>query len=282
MAPSEKKSITVRGVEIAVTTRDEEDYISLTDMVGGFEGGSSLIEAWLRNKNTIEFLGVWETLNNPNFNSPEFEGIRQQAGLNRFTLSAKAWTQRTGGIGLIAKTGRYGGGTFAHKDIAFEFGTWLSPEFKLYLIKEFQRLKEAEIQSGQLEWNIRRTLAKAHYRIHTDAIKDHLIPAQVSRAQQGYMYASEADLLNQALFGTTAKQWKQDNPGKDGNIRDYATVEQLVVLASLESQNALLIQQKIPQGDRLAMLNTLARQQLQSLIESAAVKRLGGDRDLLN
>lgn len=281
MVTSDKKSITVRGVEIAVTTRDDEDYISLTDMVAGFDGGSSLIEAWLRNKNTIEFLGVWETLNNQNFNSPEFEGIRQQAGLNRFTLSAKAWAQKTGGIGLIAKTGRYGG-TFAHKDIAFEFGTWLSPEFKLYLIKEFQRLKESEIQSGELEWNIRRTLAKAHYRIHTDAIKDHLIPAQVSRAQQGFMYASEADLLNQALFGMTAKEWKQKNPGVEGNVRDYATVEQLVVLASLESQNALLIQQKIPQGQRLAMLNSLARQQLQSLLESAAVKRLGGERDLLN
>lgn len=281
MVTSDKKSITVRGIDIAVTTRDDEDYISLTDMVSGFEGGSSLIEAWLRNKNTVEFLGVWEALNNPNFNSPEFEGIRQQAGLNRFSLSAKTWAQRTGGIGLIARTGRYGGGTFAHKDIAFEFGTWLSPEFKLYLIKEFQRLKEQEIQSGHLEWNIRRTLAKAHYRVHTDAIKDHLIPSQVSRAQQSYVYASEADLLNQALFGMTAREWKQNNPDLDGNIRDYASVEQLVVLASLESQNALLIQQKIPQGDRLAMLNALARQQLQSLIDSAAVKRLGG-KDLLN
>lgn len=280
MATSDK-SLTVQGVEIAITTRDEEDYISLTDMVSRFEGGSSLIEAWLRNKDTVEFLGVWETLNNPNFNSPEFEGIRKQAGLNRFTLSAKAWTQKAGGIGLIAKAGRYGG-TYAHKDIAFEFGSWLSPEFKLYLIKEFQRLKEAEIQSGRLEWNIHRTLVKAQYRVHTDAIRDHLIPAQVSKAQQGFMYASEADVLNQALFGTTAKEWKQKNPKLDGNLRDHATVEQLVVLASLESQNALLIQQGVPQSQRLVMLNDLARRQLQSLIESAAVRRLGGDRGLLN
>jgi hypothetical protein len=274
MTPSDK-SFTVQGVAIAVITRDDEDYISLTDMVSKFEGGSSLIEAWLRNKNTVEFLGVWEVLNNPNFNSPEFEGIRKQAGLNRFTLSTKTWTQRLGGIGLIAKTGRYGG-TYAHKDIAFEFGSWLSPEFKLYLIKEFQRLKEAEIQSGSLEWNIRRTLVKAQYKIHTDAIRDHLIPAQISRAQQSYTYASEADLLNQALFGCTAKTWKQANPEVEGNIRDHATVEQLVVLASLESQNALLIKQEVPQSQRLVMLNELARQQLQSLIKSAAVRRLGG------
>lgn len=281
MATTDKKSITVRGVEIAVTTRDEEDYISLTDMTSGFPGGDQLIKNWLQNKNTIDFLGVWESLNNPDFNLVEFHQIKTEAGLNRFVMSAKKWVDRTNGCGIIAKAGRYGG-TYAHRDIAFEFGSWLSPEFKLYLIKEFQRLKEQEIQSGQLEWNIRRTLAKAHYKLHTDAIKDHLIPREVSRAQQGYVYASEADLLNQALFGMTAREWKQANPELEGNIRDYATVEQLVVLASLESQNALLIQQKIPQGDRLAMLNQLARQQLQSLIESAAVKRLGGTRDLLN
>lgn len=280
MATSDK-SLVVQGVEIAVTTRGEEDYISLTDMVSKFDGGSSLIEAWLRNKDTIEFLGVWETLNNPNFNSPEFEGIRKQAGLNRFSLSVKAWAQKVGGIGVIAKAGRYGG-TFAHRDIAFEFGSWLSPEFKLYLIKEFQRLKEAEIHSGRLEWDIRRTLVKAQYRVHTDAIKEHLIPAQISKAQQGYVYASEADVLNKALFGMTAKEWRSENPDLTGNIREHATVEQLVVLASLESQNALLIQQKVPQGERLVMLNSLARQQLQSLLESAAVRRLGGGKTLLN
>lgn len=274
MATSDK-SMTVQGVEIAVTTRDDEDYISLTDMVSSFDGGSSLIDAWLRSKNTIEFLGVWERLNNRNFNSVEFDRIRLEAGTNRFRLSVRRWTNDVGGVGVIAKAGRYGG-TYAHRDIAFEFGSWLSPEFKLYLIKEFQRLKEAEIQSGQLEWNIRRTLAKAQYRVHTDAIRDHLIPAQVSKAQQGYVYASEADLLNQALFGLTAREWKQQNPDLDGNIRDYASVEQLVVLASLESQNALLIQQKVDQGARLQMLNALARQQLQSLLEVSAVKRLAG------
>lgn len=274
MATSDK-SLTVKGIEIAVTTRGEEDYISLTDMTSAFPGGDQLIKNWLQNKNTIDFLGVWETLNNPEFNLVEFHQIKNEAGLNRFVMSAKRWVDRTRGLGLTAKAGRYGG-TYAHKDIAFEFGSWLSPEFKLYLIKEFQRLKEAEIQSGQLEWNIRRTLAKAQYRVHTDAIRDHLIPAKVSKAQQGYVYASEADLLNQALFGLTAREWKQQNPDLDGNIRDYASVEQLVVLASLESQNALLIQQKVDQGARLQMLNSLARQQLQSLLDVAAVKRLAG------
>jgi hypothetical protein len=267
------KSIIVQDVKIHVATKDEEDYISLTDMVSGFEGGSALIESWLRNKNTIEFLGVWERINNPNFNSPGFEGIREQAGLNRFTISAKKWVQLTGGIGLIAKTGRYGG-TFAHKDIAFEFGSWLSPEFKLYLIKEFQRLKESEIHSGKLEWNIRRSLTKANYRIHTDAIKAHLIPPQITKSQEGFIYASEADMLNVALFGKTSKEWKSSNPDKDGSLRDNATVEQLVVLASLESQNALLIEMKKPQTERLAILNEMARKQMKSLVDNPSVKRL--------
>jgi len=238
---SKNQSIVVQGVEIHLFSHDEADYISLTDMVSGFEGGSTHIDAWLRSKNTIDFIGVWERLNNPNFNSVEFDRIRMEAGTNRFRISAKQWVQKTGGIGLIAKAGRYGG-TFAHKDIAFEFGSWLSPEFKLYLIKEFQRLKEQEIQTGKLEWNIRRSLTKSHYRIHTDAIKEHLIPPQLSKEQAGYIYASEADLLNVALFGKTAKEWRTEYPSKDGNIRDYATVEQLVVLASLESQNALLVE----------------------------------------
>ncbi|AZV94495.1 KilA-N domain-containing protein [Pseudomonas sp. S 311-6] len=275
------KTLQVQGVEISITTKEDQDYISLTDMTSAFQGGDQLIKNWLQNKNTIDFLGVWETLNNQNFNLVEFHQIKTEAGLNRFVMSAKRWVERTGGIGLVARTGRYGG-TFAHKDIAFEFGSWLSPEFKLYLIKEFQRLKDAEIQSGQLEWNIRRTLAKAQYRVHTDAIRDHLIPAQVSKKQQGYVYASEADLLNQALFGMTAKDWTTSNPDLAGNIRDHATVEQLVVLSSLESQNALLIQQGMPQGQRLVLLNQLARQQLQSLIDSASVRRLGGAPDLLN
>lgn len=229
------KSIVVQGVEIHLFAHDEEDYISLTDMVSGFEGGSALIDAWLRTKDTLEFLAVWERMNNEHFNSVEFDRIRMDAGTNRFRISAKQWIQKTNGIGLIAKAGRYGG-TFAHKDIAFEFGSWLSPEFKLYLIKEFQRLKEQEIQTGQLEWNIRRTLAKAHYRIHTDAIKAHLIPPEISKRQEGFVYASEADLLNKALFGMAAKEWRSQNPDKEGNLRDYATIEQLVVLTAWKAR----------------------------------------------
>jgi hypothetical protein len=273
-------TIVVQGTEIHVVSREEEDYISLTDMVGAFDGGSALIENWLKNKNTLEFLGVWERLNNPNFNSPEFEGIKSEAGTNRFHLSAKQWMERTNGVGVIARAGRYGG-TFAHRDIAFEFGSWLSPEFKLYLIKEFQRLKEQEVQSQNLEWNIRRSLTKANYRIHTDAIKNHLIPPTISKAQEGFVYASEADLLNKALFGMTAKEFKAANPDKDGNLRDYASVEQLVVLASLESQNALLIQQKHSPADRLVILNELAVTQMKSLVNNSAVAKLAS-KPLLN
>jgi len=265
----------VQGTQIRLLEKGDEDYFSLTDMTQKFEGGSSLIEAWLRNKNTIEFLGVWERLNNPSFNSPEFEGIKNQAGLNRFTLSAKTWNQKANGIGLVAKTGRYGSGTFAHKDIAFEFASWLSPEFKLYVIKEFQRLKEAETQtSDQLEWNIRRTLARAQYRAHTDAVKTYLIPPAISDQQAGYIYATEADLLNVALFGMTAKDWKAHNQTTEGNQRDNATTAQLIVLSSLESQNALLIQQGKSQFERLQLLNGLARTQLQSLLQSSTIKKL--------
>ena len=268
------KTLNVQGVEIHLISKDDEDYISLTDMVQGFDGGASLIDSWLRNKNTLEFLAVWERINNLNFNSVEFDRIRLDAGTNRFRISAKQWMEKVNGIGVIAKTGRYGG-TFAHKDIAFEFGSWLSPEFKLYLIKEFQRLKDAEAQNNQLEWNIRRTLVKAHYRIHTDAIKANLIPPAISKTQEGLVYATEADLLNKALFGMTAKEWRAQNPDKtDGNIRDYATIEQLVVMASLESQNALLIQQGHDSLTRLTVLNQLAISQLNSLLGSVAVRKL--------
>ncbi len=273
MATSDGKSLMVQGIEVHLTKREDEDYISLTDMVSKFDGGSTLIDGWLRNKDTIEFLGVWERINNPAFNSVEFDGIRLEAGTNRFRLSVKQWTQKVGGIGVIAKTGRYGG-TFAHRDIAFEFGSWLSPEFKLYLIKEFERLKEQEINSGQLEWNIRRSLTKAQYHIHTDAIRDYLIPPQLPKGQEGYVYASEADLLNRALFGVTAKEWRAANPGMEGNLREYATVEQLVVMASLESQNALLIEQGQSQSARAMMLNELARKQLKSLIDHPSIKPL--------
>ncbi|MES1224708.1 MAG: KilA-N domain-containing protein, partial [Bacteroidota bacterium] len=209
--PDKKQTIEVKGTVITVLQVDEADYISLTDMVKNFENGLSLIEKWLRNKNTVEFLGIWEKINNSDFNSPEFEGIMLEAGLNRFTLSVKKWVEKTNGIGLMAKTGRFGSGTYAHRDIAFEFGAWVSPEFKLYLIKEFQRLKDEESNSKRLEWNLQRTLSKVNYRIHTDAIRDSLIPAVLSKDQIAIVYASEADLLNVALFGITAKQWRDKN-----------------------------------------------------------------------
>lgn len=275
MVTSNNKSMVVKGVEVHLISRGDEDYISLTDMAKGFSGADQLIKNWLQNKNTIDFLGVWEQLNNPSFNLVEFHQIKSEAGLNRFVMSAKQWVDRTGGQGLLAKAGRYGG-TFAHRDIAFEFGSWLSPEFKLYLIKEFQRLKEQESLSGGLEWSIRRSLAKVQYRVHTDAIKNHLIPAEISKAEAGFMYATEADMLNKALFGMTAKEWKSKNPTANGNIRDNASVEQLVVLSSLESQNALLIQQQVSQGQRVVMLNALARAQLSALLDNPSVKKLGG------
>lgn len=274
------KSLTVKGVEVNLTSKDDEDYISLTDMTKSFNGADQLIKNWLQNKNTVDFLGVWEQLNNPGFNLVEFHLIKNEAGLNRFVMSAKQWTERTKGIGLLARAGRYGG-TFAHKDIAFEFGSWLSPEFKLYLIKEFQRFKEQEALSGGIEWSIRRSLAKVQYRVHTDAVKEHLIPAELTGAQIGFVYANEADILNKALFGMTAKEWRTANPEAEGNIRDNATMEQLVVMSSLESQNALLIQQQMSQSDRLVMLNTLARSQLTSLLSNPSIKSLE-NKPLLN
>ena len=267
--------ITVRDTEVAITTRNEQDYISLTDMVRGFDGGSALIEQWLKNKDTVLFLGVWEQLNNPAFNSLEFEGIRNEAGRNSFFLSAKKWIEATAAIGLHAKAGRYGG-TYAHRDIAFEFGSWLSPEFKLYLIKEFQRLKDEEARAQTLEWHFQRTLAKVNYKIHTDAIKERLIPARLNKAQTSAVYASEADLLNVALFGQTAAQWRQVNPTETGNMRDSATLEQLVVLSNLESINALLIHQGIAPVERLQQLNAIAITQMQSLLGSPALQKLPG------
>ncbi len=268
------RSITVQGAELAIATRHDQDYISLTDMVKSFEGGSALIEQWLKNKDTVLFLGVWEQINNPAFNSLEFEGIRNEAGRNSFYLSAKKWIDATGAIGLHAKAGRYGG-TYAHRDIAFEFGSWLSPEFKLYLITEFQRLKDEEARATSLEWSFQRTLAKINYRIHTDAIKERLIPRQLTKAQTVTVYASEADLLNVALFGMTAAQWRQANPQLPGNMRDVATLEQLVVLSNLESINAVLIHQGLTAPERLTQLNTIAITQMCSLIGVTSVKRLG-------
>jgi len=211
------KKIDVQGSEITIISTKEQDYISLTDMVRDIDNGLVLIEKWLRNKNTIEFLGIWEEIYNPNFNSPEFEGIKNQAGLNRFALSVKQWVSKTNSIGIIAKAGRYGG-TYAHKDIAFEFASWISPKFKIFLIKEFQRLKDEE--QKQLGWDIKRNLTKINYRIHTDAIKENLIPKNLSKTQIFFVYANEADILNMALFGKTAKQWRDENPKEKGNIRD--------------------------------------------------------------
>jgi len=272
MIKNKKRIIEVQGTEISILSVNQSDYISLTDMVRNFEGGSALIEQWLKNKNTVLFLGVWEQLNNSCFNSPEFEGIKNEAGSNSFFLSAKKWTELTQGKGLIAQAGRYGG-TFAHRDIAFEFGSWLSPEFKLYLIKEFQRLKEDENRRLSLSWSVNRTLSKLNYRIHTDAIKEHLIPALITSAQSAMTYANEADVLNVALFGRTAKEWRDANPKMEGNMREYASVEQLLILANIESMNAEFIHMGLAQGDRLKRLNEIAIRQMKSLT-AIGIKKL--------
>jgi len=263
--------IEVQGKEITIISTDQQDYISLTDMVRTIENGLSLIEKWLRNKNTIEFLGIWEEIYNPDFNSPEFEGIKNQAGLNRFVLSVKQWVKKTNSKGIIAKAGRYGG-TYAHKDIAFEFASWISPKFKLYLIKEFQRLKDQE--KKQLGWDIRRNLTKINYQIHTDAIKENLLPPELNKSQINYIYATEADILNMALFGMTATIWRKANPSKKGNIRDYADMSQLVCLANMENLNALFINEGLPQDARLERLNQIAIQQMQILTVASGMKRL--------
>ncbi len=240
-------------------------------MVKNIENGLALVEKWLRNKNTIEFLGIWEEMYNPDFNSPEFEGIKNEAGLNRFVLSVKQWTEKTNSRGIMAKAGRYGG-TYAHRDIAFEFASWVSPQFKLYLIKEFQRLNDEEYK--QLGWDIKRNLAKINYRIHTDAIKENLIPPQLTPQQVNQVYASEADVLNVALFGMTAKQWRDANPELKGNIRDYANVSQLVCLSNMENLNAVFIGDGIPQGERLKKLNAIAISQMKLLTEDHRVSAL--------
>jgi hypothetical protein len=278
MAKNKKVSIHVKGAEITILSKLNIDYISLSDMVKNFEGGSALIEQWLRNKDTIEFLGVWEQINNPDFNSLEFEGIKNDAGTNRYYLSSKKWIANTNAKGLIASAGRYGG-TFAHKDIAFEFGSWLSPEFKLYLLKEFQRLKDDENQRLSLEWNLHRTLSKINYRIHTDAVKENIIPAEITKEQATFIYASEADMLNVALFGKTASQWRKENPGKEGNIRDYSTLEQLLVLANMESLNAEFIRMQLPISERLVKLNLTAIAQMKSLTRNPHIKKLNTQKE---
>jgi hypothetical protein len=270
---SKSKTILVKESLITIIEVNSQDYISLTDMVKPF-GDETIIYNWLRNRNTLEFMGIWEQLYNPHFKPLEFEGFKMEAGLNSFHLSPKKWAEVTNAIGIVSKSGRYGGGTYAHKDIAFEFGSWLSAEFKLYLIKEFQRLKDEESRLLQADWDLQRTLAKINYRIHTDAVKDTLIPPQVTRQQSGVIYASEADLLNVALFGKTASEWRKEHPGKQGNIRDEATLEQLVVLTNLESINAVFIRQSLSQEERLTKLNEIAITQMKSLLDNNHVKKL--------
>ncbi|HEX9514265.1 MAG TPA: KilA-N domain-containing protein [Puia sp.] len=264
--------ISVQGVSIGIIQQNKADYISLTDMLKA-KDGDFFISDWLRNRNTVEFLGIWESVHNPHFNYGEFAIIKGQAGLNSYKLSVKEWVEKTNAFGLKATAGRYGG-TYAHKDIAFEFGMWISAEFKVYLIKEFQRLKDEENDIKKLEWNLQRTLSKINYRIHTDAIKETLIPPVITKEQTAIVYANEADLLNVALFGQTAAKWRENNPDKKGNIRDEATLEQLVVLTNLESINALLIRQGLPQDERLKKLNETAIQQMNSLLSNAAIKKL--------
>ena len=262
------RKIEVKGISVTISERNSEDYISLTDIAVGFEGGSGIIEKWIRNKNTVEFLAVWEQLNNPDFNSPEFEGIRSDAGTNRFMMSAKQWIERTKAIGIFASAGRYGG-TYAHKDIALEFCSWLSPEFKLLLIKEFQRLKQQEAELINEEWQIKRLLSKANYRIHTEAIKDNLIPLlNISKNKEMFIYADEADLINLALFGISAKEWKEQNPElalTGGNIRDFADIHQLMVLSNLESYNAIMIKKSLTKKERVVELHKTAVEQLKTL-----------------
>jgi len=261
---SKSKKLNVQGNEITIIESKGKEYISLTDMLKA-KDGDFFISDWLRNRNTVEYLGIWESVYNPSFNYGEFAIIKSQAGLNSYKISVKEWVEKTNAIGLKATTGRYGG-TYAHPDIAFEFGMWISPQFKIFLIKEFQRLKEEENSRLKLEWNLQRTLAKVNYHIHTDAIKENLIPKEVTKKQMQLIYADEADLLNIALFGITAKEWREAHPNKEANIRDEATLEQLVVLSNLESINVLLIRQGLSQAERLVELNKTAIAQMKTLI----------------
>lgn len=265
--------ISVLDTDITVVKQDQEDYISLTDIAKSKNpnDANEIIRNWLRNRNTIEFLGIWEKIYNPNFKTVEFDGFRKEAGLNSFTLSTKKWVESTGAIGLVSKSGRYGG-TYAHKDIAFEFASWVSVEFKIYLIKEFQRLKEQELK--QLGWDIKRNLTKINYRIHTDAIKQNLIPKELTPQQINFVYANEADILNIALFGKTAKQWREENPDKKGNIRDEADVNQLVCLANMESLNAHMIEEGLPAHERVKKLNKIAISQMRVLLDDNSTKKL--------
>jgi len=272
MSKSKQLTIDVLGTSITVISQQDGDYISLTDMLKA-KDGDFFIADWLRNRNTVEFLGIWERVHNPDFNYGEFAIIKSQAGLNSYRISVKDWVSKTNAIGLRATTGRYGG-SYAHKDIAFEFGMWISAEFKVYLIKEFQRLKDDENDRLKLGWNLQRTLSKINYRIHTDAIRETLIPPAITKKRASLVYASEADVLNVALFGQTAKEWRDAHPDAEGNIRDHAPLEQLVVLTNLESLNAVLIRQGLSQPERLHKLNEIAISQMRTLLADNNIKRL--------
>lgn len=270
------KKIITKGIQIYTFQRNENDFISLTD-IARYKNSNEpkdVVKNWMRTRSTIEFLGIWEKINNSNFKGVEFDAFKNEAGSNSFVLSPQRWIEKTGAIGIVSKSGKYGGGTFAHKDIAFEFASWISAEFKLYLIKEFQRLKIEENERLTLGWDSKRMLTKINYRIHTNAIKKHIIPAQISKIQADIIYANEADVLNVALFGMTAKEWRDKNQKLDGNIRDYSDVAQLVCLANLESLNAEFIRQGLPQNERLLKLNEIAIIQMQSLLNNSSIKKL--------
>lgn len=276
------RTISVKGSEISISRKEQEDYISLTDIARykNPQEPIDIIKNWLRSRTTIEFNGLWEKLHNPDFKVVEFDRFMYEAGSNSFVLSPGKWIEATGAIGITTKSGRYGG-TFAHQDIAFEFASWVSAEFKLYLLKEFKRLKQEEFDQQKLEWNVSRTIAKINYVIHTDAIKDNLIPPDLQKSRQKFIYADEADLLNLALFGQTALSWKTAHPDKNGNMRDYATLEQLVVLSNLESLNAELIKMGITAHDRLQRLNKIAIEQMRVLVSSRSIKALRHDESKL-
>jgi len=272
---SKNNKIEVQGISIWVTKNKEDDYISLTDIARQKDALRSdyILQNWMRNRSTIEYLGLWEKLNNTDFNSIEFDGFKNQAGANSFSMTPKRWIENTNAIGIFSKAGRYGG-TFAHRDIAFEFASWISAEFKLYLVVEFQRLKKEESDPAKLNWNFQRMLSKVNYAIHTDAVKEKLIPKSLGPHQIKFVYANEADLLNMALFGMTAKDWRDLNPDTAGNIRDMASLEQLVILSNMESINAMLIHQGIAQADRLKQLNQIAISQMTSLLHAKGFKKL--------
>lgn len=260
------ETIHAKGVDISIYTMDfQNEFISLTDIAKyKSDDPTAVIQNWMRGRDVIDFLGLWESLHNEAFNHLEFEGFRSQAGSNAFTMSPKKWIESTGAIGIVSKPGRYGG-TFAHSDIAFEFASWISPEFKLYIIKDYQRLKTDENSRLSLGWNLHREISKINYRIHTDAIKEHLIPPELTPEQISYKYANEADMLNVALFGITAKRWRENNPDKKGNIRDHATLQQLLVLSNMESYNAVLIGQGLIMSERLKLLRNMAVRQIKTI-----------------